>query len=212
MKDLVKIELPFSGFYESIHDQEIDDAIEREFSYNYETDEEQEITPEVSDAIYAADVNWQEIREEYCKNFVEAFGDKYELTLTYDALWSPREYNFSSDRLFALIPREEIDKIRKEVEAHAEWPAHVEANFKSYDGFISFISNDYKHEDWTKETLTEAQYEVIIRYWLNNISVETSSEGWHMDEVYMCDDFEMSNWDSIIKAHEAIETYVKEKK
>lgn len=76
----VEIELPFSGFYESIHDMNIDKAIESGFNYDYETGEEKELTKEIYNAIYDADVNLEGIREEYAKHYVEAFGEKFELT------------------------------------------------------------------------------------------------------------------------------------
>jgi len=208
MSDLVKIQIPFSGFYESIHGGEggnIDRALEDGFNYNHETDEEQEVPD-----IWGADYDYKAIELEYCKNFVEAFGDKFELTLTFDEMTSPREYNFSTDKIYCKIPRNEIDKIRKEVEGHEGWAAFVKENFTSCDGFISFLSNDYTHEDWTKETLIEAQYGVILKYWLENVSTETGSEGWYMEECYLTSDFEMCNWDSIINAHEKIREYLVE--
>ncbi len=64
----LKIELPFSGFYESWHDHAIDDAIEQHFTYDYETGEDIELTDEIADAIWSADVNWGAIRAEYCEH------------------------------------------------------------------------------------------------------------------------------------------------
>lgn len=208
MSDLVKIQIPFSGFYESIHGGEgsnIDRALEDGFNYDYETQEEKEVPD-----IWGADYDYKAIELEYCKNYVEAFGDKFELTLTFDEMTSPREYNFSTDRIFCLIPREQIDKIRKEVEKHEKYSAYIKDRFTSYDGFMSFYSNDYKDEEWTRETLDECQYEVLIEFWLDNISDEVGSEGWYMEECYLTSDFEMYNWDSIIAAHEKIEEYLKE--
>lgn len=207
MSDLVKIQIPFSGFYESIHDGEIDRALEDGFNYDYEKDEEKE--PD-NDAIWEADIDHEAIRKEYCQAFVAALGDKYDLTLTFDEMTSPREYNFSTDRLFCLIPREQIDKIRKEVEAHEDYPQLIKDRFTSYDGFHSFYSNDYKNEEWTRETLDECQYEVLIEFWLDKVSDETSAEGWHMEEWYLTNDFEMGNWDSIIAAHGKVEEQIKE--
>jgi len=207
MSDLVKIQIPFSGFYESIHDGEIDKALENGFNYDYETDSEKE--PD-SDAIWQADIDHNAIRKEYCQAFIAALGDKYDLTLTFDEMTSPKEYNFSTDRLFCLIPREEINKIRKEVEAHEDYPQLIKDRFTSYDGFHSFCSNDYQNEEWTRETLDECQYEVLIEFWLDKVSDETGPEGWHMEEWYLTNDFEMCNWDSIIAAHEKVEEQIRE--
>lgn len=220
MSDLVKIELPFSGFYESIHDKEIDDAIEysfqigdwRESNDDEETGMSDDKEREIFDSIYMADVDWKAIRSEYCENFVEAFGEEFGLHLTFDEVTSPREYNFSTDRVFCKVPREEIDKIRKAVEEHEGYPQWIKDRFTSYDGFWSFYSNDYKDEVWTRETLDECQYRVIIEFWLDNICDSMGSEGWHMEEYYLTNDFEMYNWYSIINAVDTIEKYMKEKK
>lgn len=217
---LVKIELPFSGFYESIHDKEIDDAIECSFQIgdfrNASEDEEYGMSDEkeqlIFDSIYAADVDWGAIRKEYCENFVEAFGEEFGLTLTFDEMTSPREYNFSTDRIFCKVPREEIDKIRKEVEQHKDYPEYIREKFTSRDGFWSYYESDCKDEQWTRETLDECQYRVIIEFWLDNICDSMGSEGWHMEEYYLTNDFEMSNWYSIIDAVDKIEKYIKEKK
>lgn len=207
--DLVKIELPFSGFYNSIHDSEIDRAIENGFNYNYETDEEKE----VPDDIWGADVNWDAIRSDYCENFVEAFAKQFGLTLTFDEMTSPKEYNFKSDRLFCFVPREQINRIRREVEnSDSSWKEYIKENFTDRSGFWSNYSDDYKDEEWTRETLDECQYEVVLRFWLNNISTDVGSEGWDMEEYYLTNDFEMENWASVIDAYDAIAKHLKEMK
>lgn len=209
MSDLVNIELPFAGFYESIHDSNIDRAIEDGFNYNYETDEDKEITDEEGEATYMADVDWGAIRHEYCKNFVEAFGNRFGLHLTFDELTSPQFYNFSTDRLFAKVPREEIDKIRKEVEAHKDYPEYIRERFTSRDGFWSNYSADVGTEEWSCETLDECQYRVILEFWLEH---HPDVSDWNEEEWYLTNDFEMFNWDSVVAAHETIEKYLEEHK
>jgi hypothetical protein len=207
-KDLVNIELPFSGFYNSIHGGDgsnIDRALEDGFNYDYETQEEKEVPD-----IWGADYDYKAIEQEYCENYVEAFGRRFGLDLTFDVMTSPREYNFTTDRIFCKVPRKQINKIRREVEAHEDWPKYIKDNFTSYDGFWSNYENDYQDEEWTRKTLDECQYQVILRFWLNNISTDVGSEGWDMEECYLTEDFEMCNWDSITNAHEAIEKYLKE--
>ena len=211
MTNLVKIELPFSGFYNSIHDGEIEQAVQDGFNWNHETGEEAEITDEISDAICSSDVDWGEIQREYCEAFTEAFGYKFNLTLTFDEMTSPKEYNFKTDRIFCKVPRKQIDKLRKDVEAHEKYPQYIKDNFTSYDGFWSNYENDYQHEEWTRETLDECQYRVVIQFWLDNICDDMGSEGWNMEEWYLTNDFEMCGWDSVIKAHEVIKKYIKEK-
>ena len=156
-----------------------------------------------------ADYDYKAIEREYCEHFIEAFGDRYGLTLTFDGMTSPKEYNYSTDRIFCTVPRGQIDKIRKDVEAHKDWSQYIKDNFTSCDGFWSNYENDCMDSDWTKEILDECQYGTIIKFWLRNITPDAGVEGWDMDEYYLTNDFEMCNWDSIINAHAKIEEYLK---
>lgn len=212
MTDLVEIQIPFDGFYNTIHDSAIDDALENCFNWNHEKQEEVEITDATRDAIFMADVDWNAIRLEYCERYVDAFGDRFGLTLTLEEVTSPREYNFATDRIFAKIPREQINKIRKEVEEHKDWPQYIKDNFTDCSGFWSFYDNDCKHEDWTREDLDECQYGVIIKFWLDNIFPDMGIEGWHMEQYYLTEDFEMCNWESIEAARLVIEEYITDSK
>lgn len=205
MKTLVEIELPFTGFYETIHSANIDRALEDGFNYNHETQEEQE----VPEAVYMADVDHKAIELEYCEAYVNAFADMFELELSFEEMTSPKEYNFKTDRIFCKIPLAQMNKIRKQVEKHKKWPQYIKDNFTSYDGFWSNYDNDSNHDDWTREKLDECQYGVILKFWINDVSTETTADNWMEATFYLAEDFEMCNWDSVIKAHEVIAEYIK---
>lgn len=184
MSKFVEIEVPFWGFYESIHDSFINDAIESAFNYDYDTGDDKELPLDFWDDVMSADFNWSDIQSAYAKAYTEAFGEKFGLDLEYIEMTSPREYNFTSDRIFAKVPIEQINKIRKEVESHKDYPEYIREKFTSRDGFWSHYENDYKHEEWTREVLDECQYEVILDFWLENISDEAEEDwqGWLMDD------------------------------
>lgn len=205
---MIEIELPFSGFYESYHDQKIDEAIESYFNYDPESGEDIEISEEIFEAIWDADIDWGAIRKEYSKEYVEAFGDRYGLTLTFVELQSPREYNFGTDRVFASIKEDEINEIRKEVEAHEKWAEEIKERFTDRSGFWSNYSNDSKDTDWTREKLDECQYRVILEFWLNNIQFIGSY--WEEEECWIADEIQVSEFQSINNAYEKIEAYRKE--
>lgn len=213
MNNLIDIQIPFSGFYESIHDRLIDEAIENGFNYDYETGEEIELTDEVKDAIFSTDIDWDAIRLEYCKHYVNAFGDEFGLDLTFDEMTSPKFYNYETDRIFCKVPAEQINKIRVEVYNNdSSWRQYLQDNFSDCDGHWSNYSNDPKSEDWTKETLDACQYGAILSFWLNNISERVQHKFWNEKEYFLTEDFEMFNWDSIIEATNKIKQYLKEAK
>lgn len=206
---LVDIELPFGGFYESFHDKAIDDAFEwhyqlGDWAYDSELSDEQQ--QKIADAIWSADVDWQSIRREYCKAYTDAFGQKFGLTLTFDELTSPREYNFATDRIFCKIPKEQIDSIRRKVEQHEKYPEYIKERFTSYDGFWSNYDSDYKHEDWTRDVLDECQYRVIIEFWLDNINPDANDD-W---ELYLIDDIQVTEFESFNKQLEVVDQYIKD--
>jgi hypothetical protein len=145
---------------------------------------------------------------EYCEAYVNAFAEKFDLDLEFEQLESPKQYNYSTDRIFVSIPLRQINKIRKEVEKNKKWPQYIKENFTSYDGFSSNYENDSTHEEWTRPELDECQYGVILKFWLN----EGEDSSWRETEAYLTEDFEMCNWDSIINAHDKIREYLREEK
>ena len=62
---------------------------------------------------------------------------------------SPKEYNFTNDTIEADIeidPKDLLDAVDRHL---PEFDQYIKDNFTSYDGFISFVSND--HIDWLKD-------------------------------------------------------------
>ncbi len=180
----IEIELPFSGFYESLHDQNLDDAIEQHFSYDYETGEDKELGDDYEKARWDADINWEEIHKGYAKAYVEEFGEEFDLDLEFADLTSPKYYNFSTDRIFAEVPFEQIEKIRKEAEAHPEYKEFIKERYTSYDGFSSNFEADADDDEWTKAELEPVQYRSILDFWIEKVS--DAHEDW---DIFLMDDF-----------------------
>lgn len=124
--------IPFSGFYESLHDSALDDALNDIFrdDRGIENDE----------LVYRAwdSADWSTIRELYAKEYAENFAREFEIeALEFESIKSPREYNFSTDRIFCYIDYSELCGIIKTFNP-AEFSAFVRERFTSRDGFISF--------------------------------------------------------------------------
>lgn len=145
MKKLVTI--PFAGFYYSVHDSELDCALEQMFS-NYETGDA--IDGLVSHASDACD--WSQVFKEYAQEYTENFGKEFGIhTLKFESLESPKYYNFSTDRIFAHVDYEELQRIYNEVDKD-ELAIAIKDKFTSRSGFISFYANSIEEwgpfEDW----------------------------------------------------------------
>lgn len=199
-KNKIEVEIPFWGFYESIHDNNIDRAIE-----SYYEDDQGNMSEENADAISMADVDWDSIRKEYCKRFVEELANRSELDFEYSDMTSPKYYNFETDRLFAWLPKEQADRVRKEVEAYPEWAETIKERFTDRSGFISNYDPDINHEDWTREELDQCQWLVILQLYFDH----------HLDEdwqIWCGDDVLANELDSVGEATEVIDDYIKEKR
>lgn len=140
----IEIQLPFSGFYHSIHDMYIDNHIEYELEYleselGY-TDEQLDI---IKDRFYMMD--YAPIRKVICEHYIQAYNavfyDEYNihLDLEYSQLISPRFYNFETDRLYASIDESIYNDVTALINTQ-EFKAMLKDKFKCRDGFIPFQS------------------------------------------------------------------------
>lgn len=157
---MVEYEVPgFYGLYESVYTDE------GELDYMF------------FDNPDAVDEHLMDLFKDFCdyemdwsidKKYVDTVGETYTTMFdnaikdiipswkgsTYVETVSPREYNFTTDRVFAktVIDDAVAEEIGKFLEKHrAEFDAIVKRRFTSRPGFDSFYSNDINSEDWQKE-------------------------------------------------------------
>lgn len=131
-----EIVIPFGGFYESLHSGETDNAIDYFFQ-----DDRGEPRPALSARLYE-NCNFRAVFNGYAREYAKQFAHEFGLeSLEFCELVSPREYNFTTDRIFCTVGSGDVDKMLAETEkglfneTAAEW-------FTSRDGFSSFYSPD----------------------------------------------------------------------
>ena len=140
----IEIQLPFSGFYYSIHDSYIDNHIECEIEYleselGY-TDEQLDI---IKDRFY--DMDYAPIRKAICKHYIKAYNavfyDEYNihLDLEYSQLISASFYNFETDRLYALINESVFNEVTALINSE-DFKVMLKEKFKPQSGFMPFQS------------------------------------------------------------------------
>ena len=128
--------VPFSGFYDSLHSSEVDQAIEQMFS-----DDSGEPNEGLSEVLQRQ-CDYRQVFTRYAKSYVEAFAAEFKLTsLAFDELNSPSEYNFTTDRVFANISLDDARRIYSETSA-AALAQLAHDKFTSRDGFASFYDAD----------------------------------------------------------------------
>lgn len=127
----VSLAIPFCGFYESWHDNAIDDAIIMDT-----TDDQGEVmSPLLSERIWN-EIDWPKVWEPYARLYTESFGEEVGIPLRFEELLSPRQYNFETNRIFAVADSNLIRPNPKTLQRTAK------ELFTSRPGFCSFYEPD----------------------------------------------------------------------
>ncbi len=169
--------IPFMGFYDSLHDSNLDNALEQIISHT----EYGEDLYNLSVRGYAA-VNWTKVFIAYSRLYVETFTERFSIKLEFKLLESPREYNFSTDVIICSISPEEISRIFTLTDKKILTDIAKE-KFTSRSGFISFYSPDWQNwgnlEDWES-----VQLGVLIEAYIQ--SQDDWAGNWEEDIMESC--------------------------
>ena len=112
--------IPFHGFYNSLHDAAFNSALEQE-------------------GREVGDVDWRKAFHGYAAEFAKQFLHEINVQGQFDRLESPREYNFTTDRIFVDLPADEVRRMLAAVDP--ETLAQVAKDrHATRSGFISFYS------------------------------------------------------------------------
>jgi hypothetical protein len=141
--------IPFAGFYESIHSQNLDNALE----YLTQDGNGDQFVLTDADGLEETPGNdmwehikWNDAQQAYAKLFTKAFADHFkvetgiDLKAQFSEMISPKFYNFTTDRLFIKIPRSVVLQLWKVVNKES-LDRMIAKRFTSYDGFMSFYDN-----------------------------------------------------------------------
>jgi len=121
MKKKLEFALEFGGFYHSWHSERIDNDIEM---YDYDWEE----------------IDYKKTHNNYCKGLLESVNNELDMNLEFVELDSPREYNFTTDKIITSIPHKEFTDLKKEYVNNSEFVEWINEESKSRDGFHSFYS------------------------------------------------------------------------
>lgn len=133
------VQLPFMGFYESIHDDALSRAIDMEL------DQYGHLLPE-GFCPYEG-MNTHKAQQEYAKAYAEHVLGELGIEGSFESMASPREYNFTTDRVFVELPEAVALTITAKAAANPERLGQLVADmFTPCSGFIPFYSNSL--EKW----------------------------------------------------------------
>ena len=168
----ISFKIPFSGFYESVHDVVIDEALTDGFGGGQ---------GELPDGFWdEAQIDWESLRKYYAKAYVEQALYTLELAdssvkagpeilssiLDNLVIDSPREYNFRTDELWVDL---EFHSYEDLPEGFSSWVASI----------IEFIKDNHQDEflEWRRERLTPRSG------WIPLMSEYDYVGGWEMFEL-----------------------------
>lgn len=150
--------IPFSGFYDSVHDDALDYAADQMFQHRETGEPRHDLTARLH-----FECRWREVCEAYAKAYCEAFAAEFGIDLQFESLNSPREYNFTTDRIFATIDLDEVNRLLAEI-SMPTLRLKAKERFTSCSGFMSNYSPDV--EDWGDvETWDHNQVGTLIEAW-----------------------------------------------
>jgi len=149
--------IPFDGFYESFISADIDHQIGQQIEWDTDIYDLNEDEQQILWDNYLS-VNrsyfYNQIAEHYTDLYIYALNERLEgftLKANYKFFTSPREYNFSTDRIFIEIEKNHcIDFIKYIIKNYKkELEKKIQDRFTSRSGFISFYKNSI--DLWTKD-------------------------------------------------------------
>lgn len=157
----------FQGFYES----ELYNS-DTEYSFNTNNDEDEQ-GYELQD--------WKGFTQAVAKAHADLLFDNLEqkeqiiTAIEYKGLYSPKYYNFETDKLELVIDCD-VEALKRYCfkDNCGDFDLYLYENFTSYDGFISFVPNNGKEFYARYEDDTERLLNVMIEFYLlRNLDLET---------------------------------------
>ena len=174
MTDTISVQIPFGGFYESLWSGAIDreeesfienaEETQRDETYHPETYQPEHLRlsgEDISEILYRV-TQYSEAYSAVARMYVDGFDDwaAEELgtplhSFALEAMTSPREYNFETDRLFCDVPLATMQMLfdRSAAQGHVKLAELIDERFTSRDGFSSFYSSD--SADWLAKPLAD---------------------------------------------------------
>jgi hypothetical protein len=153
--DRVEVQIPFSGFYESLYSAEIDRFTESDADHFAGEDkgslaEELRVSADEFSGLLSDALDYKAACLAIAKTYADCFSRRVskeiqcKLNLKYVDMTSPAYYNFETDKIFCTIPWGAIKRLYRlhEADGFKVLDAQIIKRHSSYDGFRSFYSND----------------------------------------------------------------------
>jgi len=152
----MKMQLPlFPGFYNS----HLDSLIDSEIEYR---EAEGETEP-------ATGYNYHAARLALCKTWVRALNDELGTSFEFASLWSPREYNFTSDKITVEVNPGDLAKLEG-MRGSPVFRQTLLRELTPRDGFCPFYDSDESADEWQRPLIEwdEPQTSLLIQAFIES--------------------------------------------
>ncbi len=139
--DRVTVRLPFSGLYNTIHDQMMDIALEQINSDDAGEDNQ---------VICPTNVRWAEVHLAYTQAYTKAAAKESGLNLAFEKIISPRDYSMGNDQIIVDIPLRDLEAAFASLddEGKQSWRDRVAEELTERPGFMPFTKYSRDADDW----------------------------------------------------------------
>lgn len=155
---MVQLEIDFGGFYGSLHEDKVDSEVNHHIEdYDMEWDE----------------LNYRGAYIQYSKDYVDFLNYELETNMKFAELCSPREYNFSTDKIIVDASKMDCVKIlHYTLEYYRDDLVEaLEDATTGHDGYIPF----YKYSDMFKTENRDKLMEICFRVLCRELDGEWDS-------------------------------------
>lgn len=172
----MKMQLPlFPGFYNSCLDALFDSEIEQRA---------EDGQPEP-----ATGYNYHAARLAVCRAWVSALNDELGTAFEFASLWSPREYNFTSDKITVTATPADVAKIEG-MRGSPIFRDILRRELTPRDGFMPFYDYDEEAPEWQRPLAEwhECQTSLLIQALIESeLAIDSVSE---LSELLLCGRFD----------------------
>jgi hypothetical protein len=156
--DRITVKLPFSGLYNTVHDQMMDIALEQINSDDAGDEEEM---------ICTTNVRWAEVHLAYVQAYTKAAVEESGLDMSFQKVISPRDYSMGNDEIIVTIPLRDLEVAFSSMDDTCKqaWRELVDASLTERPGFIPFSKYPQDADEWGPvDTWDDAQRDLFFHF------------------------------------------------
>ena len=195
----IETTIPFSGFYNSLWSSELDHCETSQIEIWMEEEEYPGLEADQLQEVLMDRIDYKQACLGVAKAYVSRFEDWINeelgigISLEFSTMTSPREYNFTTDRIFVRISRDDLAQVYKAV-GRQRVRDKAEEMFTSRSGFISFYSP--RIEEWGP--IREWDYNQVGTIFEAAVDMVDSSEGYDLSVYYRMNEDIYTAWSNAL--------------